>query len=98
LIAAQKASSELFTKLENMVVSGVYFKNCKIDSAAMTASISGHASSFEILGQQISKLESSTDILNKVEMGNAVINENGGVDFGVNVQFKEGTAKPRYGG
>ena len=64
----------------------------------MLTTISGHARNFEILGQQISKMQSSTDILANVTIGNVVINEDGGVDFDVKVQFKGGAAAPSYGG
>lgn len=98
LIAAQKASSELFGKLESLTIQGVYFKSCKIEPTSMLTTISGHARNFEILGQQISKMQSSTDILANVTIGNVVINEDGGVDFDVKVQFKGGAAAPSYGG
>jgi hypothetical protein len=98
MLAAQKASSQLFTKLENMVVSGVYFTKCDINSGTMMASISGHALSFEILGQQISKFESSDEVLGDVTIGNVTIDEDGGVSFEAKVKFNEGTATPQYGG
>ena len=97
-VSASKATSELFTKIEGMVVFGVYFTKCDLDSANMIATIAGHAKNFETMSQQISEFESKGEILGSVSIGNVAISEDGGIDFDVKVKFNEGAATPQYGG
>lgn len=98
LISTSKAGSELFSKVEDMVISGVNFTQCDVDTVNMTASIAGRAKNFEVLGQQVAHFEDANDILGNVVMGKVGISDEGGIDFEVKVNFKEGVAAPQYGG
>lgn len=98
LVSERKMNSEVFSRLEDVMIMGVYFYQCDLDDSTMTTSLAGHAKNLEVLGQQIMHLEEAKDILSNVTIGKIAINEAGGVDFELKAKFNDISAAPQDGG
>lgn len=83
LIAERKTGAGFFGKFETLVLPEIYFSECKLDLKQMTAGLTGHAKSFQSLGQQILAFENSQDTVASVKLGKVEINSEGGIDFEV---------------
>jgi len=102
LIAASKASSMLFSKVEDVLVSGVVLAKYDLDVVNMTASISGVADNFVALGQQVAQFQSEDAVFGDVSVGEVNISDDdddkGGVVFSLKVKFRDGATAPQSGG
>jgi type II secretory pathway component PulL len=81
----RKSSTEFFSNFEALVLPDVYFNNCTVDMNGMSAKLSGHADSFQTLGQQIAMFRSADNILSSADLQKAVIGDDGGIDFEVGI-------------
>jgi hypothetical protein len=86
----RKSSIEFFSNFEALVLPQVYFDNCEIDMGGLSAKLSGHADSFQTLGQQIAMFQSANNILSGVDLQRATIGDDGGIDFAVGITVNPG--------
>ena len=84
-MADRRSSTEFFSNFESLVLPQVYFSGCEVDMGGMSAKLSGHADSFQTLGQQIAMFRSANNILSSADLQRAALGNDGGIDFEVNI-------------
>jgi len=87
-IGSRQSSATFFDNFEALVLPEVYFSSCDLDLQNMTASLSGHADTFQGLGQQISMFRSAGNFFDSVDLIKVAISEDGGIDFEANINIK----------
>jgi hypothetical protein len=86
ILDEHKIVTNFFRGLEAAVHPDVYFSGCDLDVMQFSANFSGHAKSFDALGQQMLMLENATGMFETIKLERAAINEKGGVDFGLSIK------------
>jgi len=85
IIDQRKVSTGFFKRFEELILPEIYFSQCKLDLAQTTAELSGHAKTFQSLGQQLAIFEKAEDAITSVVVQKTGINDEGGVDFSVTI-------------
>lgn len=83
--------SKIFTKIEQAVVSDVYFTESKaiIDSDKINLTLIGNSKSYTGIAQQMISF-SEDKIVEKVELSDIKLNDVGGIDFTLSILFSGG--------
>lgn len=87
IISARNSSRDLFAKLENLIVPGVYLSKMSADFTEMSAELSGHGNNFSEVERQAMKFKNSPEILKSADLEKISIVETGGVDFSATAVF-----------
>ena len=88
ILDARKMSFNFFNNFESLVFPDIYFTTCSLDLDGMTASLAGHAASFESLGRQMAAFEGASDLVARANLGKASGVDTGGVDFDLDITMK----------
>lgn len=93
IISVRNSARDLFAKLENLIVPGVYLSKMSADFTEMSAEFSGHGNNFSEVERQAMKFRNSPEILKSADLEKISIVETGGVDFDATAVFNSGTEK-----
>jgi len=85
----RRAGTEFFNNFEALVLPEVYFSECNADMKQLKIKLTGHAKTFQSLGQQVSMFYSANNILENIDLEKVSINEDGGIDFSLNAGIKQ---------
>jgi hypothetical protein len=93
IISARNSARDLFAKLENLIVPGVYLSKMSADFTEMSAELSGHGNNFSEMERQAIKFRNSPEILKSASLEKISTVETGGVDFSATAVFNSGIKK-----
>lgn len=85
-----------FSEFENMVFPGVYYSKLNLDFLKKNVSLSGHAKNFSDVGRQGIKFSAAKDMLIAWPFAKITINEDGNVDFDVNLSIDPSVKNFKY--
>jgi len=96
VISVRTSALDFLSRLEKLIIPGVYLSKMTSDFPEMSASLAGHGNNFLELERQAMKFRSSPKILRSGDLDRISVNEAGGVDFEAKAVFNFGMKIPEY--
>lgn len=82
-------TTKFFDFIEDKTHPRIYFTELNLNPKESTASIAGWTDTFFSLGQQVSIFQQD-EMVEEVNLTDTSISKKGGIDFGIDILFKEG--------
>jgi len=88
LLAGSRKPSQFFGNFGDLIHPKIWFSSFELDAVQAQASISGQALDFRTLEQQLIFLQSKNDIIEKIDLSDIALGEEGNVNFSINFKFR----------